>query len=242
MEKPDQKARSGIDAVTQDLSDKIFDEERMYQFVLTHVQKKNYYQTLTALPYAKKMHEGQYRKQGHGKEPVPYIYHPLMVTCHAMALGFQDDELLSVCLLHDVCEDCGVAPEALPVNENIQNAVRLLTKKKESEEEKKDTSPEAVIRRQKEKERYYRAIAGNRLASIVKLIDRCHNISSMATSSSDGKMADYIMETQEFVYDLMTKTRENYPEFSDQLFLIRYQMYSVVDALRHHMRSSMDRR
>jgi GTP pyrophosphokinase len=74
---------------------------------------------------------------------------------------------------------------------------------------------------------------------VVKLLDRCHNISSMASCFSDEHMAEYIKETQEYIYPLMEKAREAYPEYSNQLFLIRYHMKSVVEALRHHMRSGL---
>ena len=33
--------------------------------------------------------------------------------------------------------------------------------------------------------------------------------------------------------------RDEYPQYSNQLFLIRYHMNSVLEALRHHMRSSL---
>lgn len=68
---------------------------------------------------------------------------------------------------------------------------------------------------------YYNGIAGNRIAAVVKLLDRCHNISSMASCFSDEHMAEYIKETQEYIYPLMEKAREAYPEYSNQLFLIR---------------------
>ena len=86
---------------------------------------------------------------------------------------------------------------------------------------------------------YYEGIAGNRIALIVKLLDRCNNISSMATSFTDKHIAEYIKETHEYIHPLMEKARDNYPEYSNQLFLIRYHMNSVLEALRHHMRSSL---
>ena len=53
------------------------------------------------------------------------------------------------------------------------------------------------------------------------------------------RMAEYIKETQEYIHPLMEKARDEYPEYSNQLFLIRYHMNSVIEALRHHMRSSL---
>ena len=48
-------------------------------------------------------------------------------------------------------------------------------------------------------------------------------------------MAEYIKETRDHVDPLREKARDEYPEYSNQLFLIRYHMSSVLEALRHHM-------
>ncbi len=213
--------------VTSDLSDRLFSETRMATYVGAYCYAKALYQTQKALAFAKEKHNGQYRKPGHSDEPVPYIYHPLLLTCHALALGLEDDDLLSACLLHDVCEDCGVQLDELPVNDQTREAVRLLTK------------PANFEKTDLEYKTYYNGIAGNRIALIVKLLDRCNNISSMATSFTDERMAEYIKETQEYIHPLMEKARDEYPEYSNQLFLIRYHMNSVIEALRHHMRSSL---
>lgn len=213
--------------VTSNLSDRLFSEARMATYVGAYCNAKGLYQTKRALAFARSKHDGQYRKPGHSDERVPYIYHPLLLTCHALALGLEEDDLLSACLLHDVCEDCGVLPEELPVNEQTREAVRLLTK------------PENFGKTEPEYKTYYEGIGGNRIAVIVKLLDRCNNISGMATSFTDKHMAEYIKETQEYIHPLMERARDKYPEYSNQLFLIRYHMNSVLEALRHHMRSSL---
>ena len=213
--------------VTSHLSDRLFSETRMATYVGAYCNAKHLYQTRRALAFAKKKHSGQFRKVGHGDERIPYIYHPLLLTCHALALGLEDDDLLSACLLHDVCEDCAVRPEELPVSDAAKEAVRLLTK------------PENFEKTDKDETAYYDGIAGNRIATMVKLLDRCNNIASMATSFSDEKMSEYIIETQKYIHPLMEKARDDYPQYANQLFLIRYHMNSVLEALRHHMRSTL---
>ena len=213
--------------VTSHLSDRLFSETRMATYVGAYCNAKHLYQTRRALAFAKKKHSGQFRKVGHGDERIPYIYHPLLLTCHALALGLEDDDLLSACLLHDVCEDCAVRPEELPVSDAAKEAVRLLTK------------PENFEKTDKDETVYYDGIAGNRIATMVKLLDRCNNIASMATSFSDEKMSEYIIETQKYIHPLMEKARDDYPQYANQLFLIRYHMNSVLEALRHHMRSTL---
>ena len=213
--------------ITANLSDRLFDESHMGTYISGYCDARELFQTKRALKFAREKHEGQYRKQGHSGEQVPYIYHPLLLTCHAIALGLIEDDLLSVCLLHDVCEDCDVLPEELPVSPAAIEAVRLLTKPRDFDKSEKDEKA------------YYSAIAGNRIASMVKLLDRCNNISSMATSFSDEHMAKYIKETQDYIIPLLQKMRGDHPEYSNPLFLIRYHMNSVIDALRHHMAAKM---
>ena len=213
--------------VTSNLSDRLFNEQRMATYVSAYCDAKRLYQTKRSLAFAREKHSGQFRKEGHSDERIPYIYHPLLLTCHALALGLEDDDLLSACLLHDVCEDCGVLPEELPVNEETREAVRLLTK------------PSGFGKTEPEYRAYYAGIAGNRIALIVKFLDRCSNVSDMAASFSEEHMAEYIRETMEYFPPLMNTARKAYPEYSNQLFLIRYHMNSVLEALRHHMRSSL---
>ena len=195
------------------LSDRLFHEDRMYTYVKTYATMKGLVQTIEVLPYARELHKGQVRK---GKEEVPYIYHPLLMACHALSLGLDDDNLVSAILLHDVCEDCGVAIEELPVNAEVKNAVRLVTK---------DDS--------KDEETYYKDIGENCIATMIKLIDRCNNVSTMSTGFSKEKIIEYINETEMYVYPLLRKAKTKYAKYSNQVFLIKYHMTSVVATLKH---------
>lgn len=197
------------------LSDRLFNEDRMYDYVKAYAVMKNMYQTVMVLPYARALHEGQVRK---GQERVPYIYHPLLVACHALALGLDDDNLISAALLHDVCEDCGVAVVDLPVNEDTKEAIALVTKSKD-----------------KPVEQYYEDISQNKLATFIKLLDRCNNVSGMATGFSQKKMIDYINETEKYIYPLLRIAKHRYIENSNQIFLIKYHMTSVITTLKHQM-------
>ncbi|MBQ6695429.1 MAG: helix-turn-helix domain-containing protein [Lachnospiraceae bacterium] len=210
------KIEENVFADFQDsLSDRLFDEKRMYTYIKTYASVKNLYQTSKVLPYARELHEGQFRK---GKDHVPYIYHPLLLACHALALGLDDDNIVSAALLHDVCEDCDVTVESLPVNEETKIAVSLLTKGEKTK---------------LNEEQYYTDISQNSIATMVKLLDRCNNISGMATGFSKKKMVEYIKETECLVYPLMQKAKSEYPMYSNQIFLIKYHMTSVIETLKH---------
>lgn len=194
------------------LSDRLFSEERMYTYVKTYAGVKNLYQTARVLPYARELHKGQFRR---GKDKVPYIYHPLLIACHALALGLDDDTIISTALLHDVCEDCDVEIEELSVDEATREAVALLTKKP-------DIS----------KDRYYQEISGNPIATMVKLLDRCNNVSGMAAGFSKEKLVEYIRETEDLVYPLLKTAKHEYPMYANQIFLIKYHMTSVIEAIK----------
>ena len=142
----------------------LFSAEKMYTYIRGYATGLEMKQTICALTYAREKHKTQKRKNGE-----PYIVHPLTMACHALALGINDDVTVATILLHDVCEDCGVSPYELPVGEDVRRAVKLMTFCVE-EGETKETA----------KDRYYAAMLSSRPASICKLIDRCHNVSSMA--------------------------------------------------------------
>ena len=110
------------------IADTLFSPEHMYSRIAVTSELEGLQETFSALRFMKKEHEGQYRKPSlFSDAKVPYITHPLMMACHAHALGIREDKILATILLHDVCEDCGVAPEKLPFSEEIQEAVRLLS-------------------------------------------------------------------------------------------------------------------
>lgn len=197
------------------IKDRLFDENEMYDYIESYAKTKNMHQTLKALPFARAMHEGQFRK---GKEKIPYIYHPLLVACHALALGLDDDHMVSAALLHDVCEDCGIKAEELPVGKDAKEAVALLTKDKGDSFDEK---------------RYYQRISENPIALMVKLLDRCNNVSGMAAGFTKEKLIQYIRETEKFFYPMMEKAKRKYPRYSNQLFLIQYHMKSVIQTIRH---------
>lgn len=195
------------------MTDRLFDEERMYTYVKTYCKIVTKPQTIKALPYAREYHKNQLRK---GIEKVPYINHPLLMACHALALGIDDDDVLSTILLHDVCEDCEVKPEELPFSDSVKEAVALLTK-----DDAQSTSD------------YYCGIATNKIATIVKLLDRCNNISTMASAYTKRKLVDYINETECYIYPLLETADEQYVEWSDQIFLIKYHIKSVMATVTH---------
>ena len=216
---PEKIVMADLHEITEHLSDRLFNEDRMYKYVRTYAQVHGLKQTQKILPYARDLHREQYRR---GRDHVPYIYHPLLVSCHALALNLDEDDLISTALLHDVCEDCHVTPEELPVNKETREAVRLLTR---------DFSEKGFT--DAGKKEYYDRISENRIATMIKLLDRCNNVSSMTTGFSREKMLGYIRDTEKWIYPLYYRAKNFYPEHSNQIFLIKYHMSSVIETIKH---------
>lgn len=202
------------------LSERLFDENRMYTYIKTYATMKHMTQTLKILPYVREKHEGQVRK---GQDAIPYIYHPLLMSCHALALGLDDDIIVSTALLHDVCEDCNVTIGELPADDEVKLAVSLLTK--------------SNAKTQEAKQQYFSAISKNPIAVIVKLLDRCCNVSRMSAGFPQEKLVEYINETETYFYPLMQQAKTEYPQYSNQIFLIKYHMTSVVNSLKYQLAS-----
>jgi len=192
-----------------------FNSEKMYTYIRGFATGANMHETLKALAFARKQHEGQLRKSGE-----PYIVHPLTMACSALSLGIHDDEVIATILLHDVCEDCDVGLRELPVGDGVRHSVELMTFRIMNGETKETA-----------KNRYYNLILQDRAATLTKLVDRCHNVSSMAGTFSREKLKSYIEETRQYVLPLLRKAKETYPEDSNILFVLKYHMISVVDSI-----------
>lgn len=208
-----------------EIRDQLFSEEHMFTRLKTIAEIKGLTETYRALYYIRSKHAGQFRKKMMFSDAhVPYIIHPLMMACHAQSMGLSDDTLLSVILLHDVCEDCGVEPADLPFSEPVRRSVELLTKKEDpglSKEERNKV--------------YYSGIAADPVASMAKIIDRCNNVSTMAQAFSDEKLNEYIEETETYVLPLLKTVKQNYLEYNNAVFLIKYHMLSVLESLKNMM-------
>ena len=199
------------------LRERFFDENSMYTRVKAVAEACSLTQTLAALPYARAKHEGQWRKSIYSETRIPYIYHPLTLACHALAMGLRDDRVLATALLHDVYEDCGVELDDLPVNDEIKEAVRLLS---HNSYEGPDEECDPI---------YYANIASSPLAAVVKCLDRCHNLSSMALGFSREKIASYIRGTEKYVVPILEKLSALEPTYSNAAWLMKYQMLSLLE-------------
>ncbi|NLT13520.1 MAG: HD domain-containing protein [Clostridiales bacterium] len=196
-----------------------FSTEKTFTYLKGYAMGAGMQETVSALSYARQKHNGQMRKSGE-----PYISHPLIMASHAVSLGITDDATVAAILLHDVTEDCGVEIDTLPFSDDVRTIVSLLTFKHQDENDKET-----------EKAVYYDEISTDVRASICKLIDRCHNVSSMAGTFTEQKLLSYIDETTRYVLPMLRKTKDMHPEYGDILFVLKYHIHSVIDSIKATM-------
>ena len=194
--------------------DQFYGVENMYRKLKEFAKTDSLPEMDRAVDYAMEKHKGQRRKTSvFSEESVPYIVHPFIMACHAHALGIRDDAVLATVLLHDICEDCGIAPDELPFSPEVREAVRLLTR---TEREDLDA--------------YFSAIAANSTASIVKALDRCNNVSTMMLGFSTEGIIEYVDETQKYVIPLLDHIKKEYTQYYDAVFVLKYQILSVLES------------
>ena len=191
------------------------DASRTFYFLKGYASAKGWYNTQKALILAKTLHEGQYRKGG-----AEYLVHPLRVCDFLVALKFYDDILLSAALLHDVLEDVESVrndPQKLVteygLSEEVLDLVRKLTKRKDT--------PMGV---------YYKEICEDWRALLIKLSDRCNNVSTLDCFAPE-KMQAYIVETKDYVLPLCGYAKLHYPQYGDEITVMKYRITALCSTL-----------
>ena len=197
---------------------KIFDWDHMASFVRHTSRARNMHNTIKALDFAIKAHEGQMRK----KSDIPYIYHPLNMACHCFAMGIDDDAIVAGCLLHDTVEDCGFTCNDLPVDDETKELVRLMSHDKNEKN------------RDKMLKVYFRGLSSNPKAALIKCIDRCNNMTTMAWGLSRERIYRYIDETEKYIIPLL-KVVKNEPDYCNAAWLLKYQIESMLDIYKRLM-------
>lgn len=193
--------------------------EEIYLFLKGYAIAKEMRNTLIALSIATRLHENQKRKGG-----APYIIHPLEVTSYLINLGIDDDITCAAAILHDVVEDCDISDpynelaEKYNLNKEIIDIVLLLTKPKDY----KENDPTL--------EKYYSKIKTNKKATIIKLSDRANNLSTIDAFTKE-KMIEYVNETKNLIFPICKYGKAYYPEFSNAITIIKYQMVSICETI-----------
>lgn len=199
----------------------LYDADGLYSFIEGVATEHNMKQTLIALPLMKELHKGQFRS---GKDKKPYIVHPMMVAKHACALNILDDELIAAILLHDVIEDCQIKIEELPVNDNVKEMVMRVSFLKQP-----------GVTNEEAKAHYFEKIAEHKKAALLKVLDRCNNVSTMGETFEKKRLRNYIEETETYIFPLIDMLLRECPEYRDAAFLVRYQIVSMLETIKRFL-------
>lgn len=199
----------------------LYDADELYSFIEGVATEHDMEQTLLALPLMKELHKGQFRS---GKDKKPYIVHPMMIAKHACALNLLDDELLAAILLHDVIEDCQITIKELPVNDNVKEMVMRVSFLKQP-----------GVTNEEAKAHYFEKIAQHKKAALLKVLDRCNNVSTMGETFKKERLCNYIEETETYIFPLMDMLLRECPEYRDAVFLVKYQIVSMIETIKRFL-------
>lgn len=188
---------------------------KSFMFIKGVAIAKGYSQTLIALALARRLHEGQHRRDGS-----PYVLHPLKVCSTLISYGIDDDAVFAAALLHDVLEDCS---DKLPLggkelvseyglSHEVMDIVSLCTKESGLD--------------QHELSVYFDKIRKNPKALLVKLADRLHNSCTLYTFKHD-KLKEYIAETNNFIIPMAQYGKSYYPQYANALSILKSNIYSL---------------
>ena len=160
---------------------------------------------------------------------LPYILHSLKVcsTLISLNIPLPDEEmdiLLTCAILHDTLEDCDeyfpnggeeyVTTYGFP--EEVRDVIQLLSKHEGS------TPLELNV--------YFNAIKKNKIALLVKMADRSHNVEDLYNMKNIPK---YIQETKDYFLvknSMVTYGKQNYPELSNALTVLKSKILSLTEA------------
>lgn len=211
--------------------DEEFTYNKHYLFIKGYATGRNFKYTMKALPLARKIHNGQYRKGTvlmDGKEvQLPYLLHCLKVCSTLMSLNLPmtDEELdilYAAALLHDTIEDGekyisesgSEFTNKYDFPEELCHIVKLLSKHSGANEY--------------ELNEYFNHIKKNKFALLIKMADRSHNVEDLYNKNLD-KIHEYVKETREYIYTLGTYAKANYPELSNGITILKSKIVSLTE-------------
>lgn len=198
--------------------------EEHYTFLEHFAEENRFFSTAIALPLCRGMHSGSYRKNPvtvNGKSyRLPYVIHCLTV-CKMLAdmhipLPHDDyDVMLASALCHDMIEDIPFPNGGTELYTQFHMSPRVYETVK-TVSKRRDFTLE-------EEQAFFRGICENRLAMLIKLSDRGHNVTDLY-NMKEWKIHEYIGETRKYFMPMCAYAREHYPELDDVTEILQDQL------------------
>ena len=163
-----------------------------------------------AFELAEKLHAGQKRKDGQ-----PYVVHVVSVAYILESLNFDSDTICAA-LLHDVIEDCGATVEELKLEfgsvvAGIVDAVSAITPEDYIFDDDL-FDDENNLKASVENKTFEKLLSmgmRNRLAFIIKLADRLHNLSTLGPFNY-AKQLEKVKETERWILPIAKLIKSSY--------------------------------
>lgn len=181
------------------------------------LQGRGYFMAAAAMDFAESFHSGT-RKDG----VTPEFAHQIQIAHYARTLahGLIEPELtIAASFLHDICEDYDIGfPEIEKrFGRDARAAVNLLTKKHRGTV----IPPEA----------YFERISEDPVASIVKGIDRTHNVQTMIDVFTLQKQEAYLAEIEQYFLPMLKKARRTFHKQEEAYENIKHMLTSQVELI-----------
>lgn len=162
--------------------------------MLECLKASKYERAIKAFEFIQHLEDGQFRSD----RVTPNFHHMLSIA--RLCWTFKDslesaEDTIIVALLHDVLEDHPVTHGQImgEWGKKVADAVELLSRNL--------TAPET----------YYANLSLNPLASVVKLVDRIHNLKSMINVFSVAKQERYLKDTLDNYLEIVRVARKAHP-------------------------------
>lgn len=208
-----------------------------YEYIEHYALSKCLLNTAIALPLARGLHNGSHRKssitRGGVSHRLPYVIHCLLVCrmlvdLHVPVSKEEEDILLASALCHDMIEDIPFEDHGrelftrFHLDPGVYETVKQVSKRK-------DFTPE-------EERAFFHGIASNKLALLVKLSDRSHNVEDLYNMSV-WKVHEYIGETDQFFLPMCAYAHDHYPELNKTIEIFQ----DKIGTLTHVSKAMVDR-
>lgn len=230
--------RAAVQGILNDIDPEIlsYDESEFwmiqpaYEYIAFFAAENSLINTAVALPLARGLHNGSHRKSSVQRQGVtyrlPYVIHCLIVCrilldIKAPLSREETDILLAAALCHDMVEDIPFPNHGTELytqfhlDPRVYETVKLVSKRKDFTEEEENT--------------FFHNIESNKLALLVKLSDRSHNVEDLYNMSV-WKVHEYIGETNRFFLPMCAYGEAHYPELVNTIEVLRDKIISLTRA------------